>query len=101
MEEDQLYLNKSTALLIWNSEVENDAHVYLGQIKREGADFVFKNELKRWELSLDPEKLERLKPVTAELKEIFLGADYFISLSMTGLPEDPGQDFVPTGFGWH
>jgi hypothetical protein len=101
MKSDNPYIGKSIALLVWNTEVENDAHVYLGRIKKEEEDFVFVNDEKGWRISLDNIKLDRLKSVTSELKEMFLNADCVISLSMRGLPDEPGRDFNPTGIRWH
>ncbi len=101
MKSDNTYADNSIALLVWNTKVENDAHVYLGQIKKDGEDFIFVNEQKGWRISLDTEKIERLRPVTADLKDMFLNADYFFSFSMSGLPDDPGQEFRPTGMRWH
>ena len=101
MKSGNFYTDKSIALLVWNTEVENDAHVYLGRIKKEGGEFVFFNDEKGWCISLDSEKFERLRVVTAELKEMFLNADYFFSFSMSGLPDDPGRDLRPTGMRWH
>jgi hypothetical protein len=95
------YSHKSIALLVWNTEVDDDAHVYLGRIRKQGDEIVFLNDEKGWRVSLDAEKLEGLKPVTAELKEMFLNADYFFSVSMRGLPDDPGQGLRPTGLRWH
>ena len=46
MESGNFYTDKSIALLVWNTEVENDAHVYLGRIKKEGEEFVFFNDEK-------------------------------------------------------
>jgi hypothetical protein len=92
---------KSIALLIWNTEKENDAHVYIGEIIKEEACFHFINKSKGWRVSLDDEKMERLKEVTEDMKEIFLGADYFISLSIAALPNDDNQGFIPTGIKWH
>ena len=92
---------KSVALLIWNTEKENDAHVYIGAIIKEEAGFHFVNKSQGWKLSLDEEKMQRLEEVTEDMKEVFLGADYFISLSMTTLPNKDNQDFIPTGIKWH
>lgn len=101
MKSDKVYIDSSIALLIWNTEVENDAHVYLGRIKEIDGEFAYVNEQKGWRISLDDEKIERLRPVTAELKEMFLEADYFFSFSMAGLPDDPEQKFEFTGMKWH
>ena len=95
------FTDKSVALLVWNTEVENDAHIYLGKIETEGEGFLFVNEEKHWRVTLDDEKLEKLQPVTEEFKEMFLDADWVLSLSMAGLPDDPGEEFKQTGMKWH
>jgi len=93
--------NKSIALLIWNTEKEDDAHVYLGRLRQESDNVIWFNEEKNWCVSLDAEQLDDLTVVPADMKEIFLAADYFISLSMSILPNGDSQGFLPTGMKWH
>lgn len=95
------YLNKKIALIIWNTEKEDDAHVYVGIIENVDGNLFFRNKAKGWNISLDEEKLDRLKPVTKDLKETLLGADLFFSFSMSGIPEDTSDNFTFTGIKWH
>jgi hypothetical protein len=92
--------DKKIALLIWNTEKEDDAHVYIGQIIQEEAESYFLNASMGWKLNLDPEQISRLTPVTNEMKEILLHSDYFISLSMGVLPDDNNEGYIPTGLKW-
>jgi hypothetical protein len=101
MQAEYDYTNKSIAILVWNTDLENDAHVYLGRIKKEGQNFVFINGEKGWRISLNADKLKHLKLVIPELKEIFLNAELAIVLSMKGLPDDPQQNLEQTGIKWH
>ena len=93
--------NKQIALLVWNTEKEYDAHVYLGKIVKTSDGFHFKNKSKKWDVLVEPEQLHRLKEVTDDLKEILLKADLYFSFSIAGLPEDSNNDFVLTGMKWH
>jgi len=43
---------KSVALLIWNTGIENDAHIYLGEIIREHDGFISLTNLKNGVLPL-------------------------------------------------
>lgn len=95
------YENKSIAVLIWNTEKENDAHVYVGKILQVENGFYFSNESKGWQISLDTEQMARIKEVSGEEKEIFLQADYFLPLSMVSLPDDKAGNFENTGLRWH
>ena len=93
--------NKSIALLIWNTDKEYDAHVYIGKIDNVGDDFVWLNEDKGWRVSLDKERLADLKEVPEDMKDVFLHADYFITLSISDLPDDDSRGLLPTGMKWH
>ena len=91
---------KSVSLLIWNTQKENDAHVYLGQIVKESSGLFFINDFKGWRIGLDEEQLSRLKSVSEDMKDTFLGAEYFISLSMADLPDNNKEGFTFTGINW-
>ena len=91
---------KAIALIIWNTEKEDDVHVYLGRLKFENGEACFINEEKGWRFSLDEEQLSRLRPVDDDLKETLLNADYAISLSMAVLPESGTEGFEKTGMKW-
>lgn len=93
--------DKNIALLIWNTEKENDAHIYLGKIIKNGNDFHFVNKSKNWNVALEPTIFERLQEVTEETKNIFLNADLFFSFSISGLPDDSTKGLISTGMTWH
>ncbi len=62
--------NKSIALLIWNTEMEDDIHVYLGQIVQDESGFKFINEAKGWRVSLSDRQMAGINAVSAEAKEV-------------------------------
>jgi len=93
--------DKKVALLVWNTEKENDVHVYLGEIIKKEDDFYFVNAQEKWNFYLDLDKLERIKKVEDDVKEILLNADFGLSVSIASLPDKLGEDFVPTGMKWH
>jgi len=93
--------NKSIALLMWNSEKENDAHVYLGEIIQKGQDFYFVNELQKWSLLLDINKLDELREVTPDLKDILSNADLCLQVTIATIPNGSQDEFSPTGMKWH
>jgi hypothetical protein len=92
--------NKLFALVIWNMDKEDDVHVYVGHIVKDGIDYVFKNDEKGWTVPIDAEKLETVKKVSDDLKEALLNADFAINLRITSSGDDPGP-FIPTGMKWH
>ena len=92
--------DKQVALLIWNTEKEDDAHVYVGQIIQSEAGQYFFNESMGWKLDIDDEQISRLTVVSEDMKDIFLNSDYFISLSMGIVPDDKTDGYIPTGLKW-
>ena len=93
--------DKSISLVVWNTEKEDDVHVYLGKLYLENEESYFVNEAKGWKVSLDEEQLSRLHPVSDDLKETLLNAGYVLSMSMGSLPETDTEDFNETGMKWH
>lgn len=96
-----LLSNKNIALLLVNTEIENDMHVYLGKIEKVASDYYFKNKDKGWCVSLNNEQLSRLQTVKEELKDIFLGAEYYITLYTSTISDAETSDVIPTGLKWH
>lgn len=94
------YRDKKIALIIWNIEKEDDAHVYLGAIEDVKGELFFQNKLKGWNIQLDDEKLRRLKPVTEDIKGALLDADLFFSVSMSGIPAESTNEYTFTGIKW-
>ena len=92
---------KKIALLVWNLEEENDAHVYIGEIIKTDEGFKFTNKSKNWYLTIDEELFSRLKEVSDEAKDIFLNSDFYLSCSIASLPEDSDRETFFTGMKWH
>src|SRR6185295_10828379 len=95
------FLSKSVALLFINQSDENDMHVYLGKIERDGLQYYFKNESKGWNLSLTDEQITRMEHVTSDLKKIFLDADFVIPLWMGDIADEEIGKAIATGMKWH
>jgi hypothetical protein len=83
--------DKTIALIVWNTEKEDDVHVYLGKLQVENGEYCFVNMEKGWRVSLDNEQMNQLQPVSDDLKETLLNADYALSLSMGELPQSNSQ----------
>jgi hypothetical protein len=92
---------KSLSLIVWNIQKDDDVNVYLGRFQMANGEIYFVNKEKGWRVSLDEEQLNRLKPVSDDLKETLLGADYALSMSMDDLPEMGTEEFKATGMNWH
>jgi hypothetical protein len=52
---------KSIAMIVWNTEKEDDVHVYLGKLKNIDGKYVFINKEKGWKISFDEEQLSHLQ----------------------------------------
>jgi hypothetical protein len=50
---------------------------------------------------LPDDTLERIKPVPADIKDIVLEAEYYLTMSIGPLPEDANpNDYIETGLKW-
>ena len=92
---------KNIALIVQNADKEDDVHIYLGRLFLTGGECFFVNEKRGWEISLDSEQLNRLKPVPDTLKTMLLNADYFIPMVVQSLPDSDMQGYKNTGMKWH
>jgi hypothetical protein len=92
--------DKQIALVVWNLDKEDDAHVYVGSLISYGTDYIFKNEKKGWTVPIQADKVDNIKKVTGDLKPTLLNADYFINLTIGDLVDNQGE-FIPTGMKWH
>jgi hypothetical protein len=95
-------IRSKLALLLWseNEAGEDEATVFVGAVVCEGTRLLFRGQGGS-SLELDGEWLGRIKPVDAELADIFRSADYYLPLSVGPLP--PGEaasDFLRTGLRW-
>ena len=91
---------KSISLVIWNSEVKNDVRIYKGEIIQKENTFYFINQNEQWQVTLTYDMLGRLKEVPENLKDMLLSADFSLSLSIGGLPDNSNEGFEPTGLKW-
>jgi hypothetical protein len=99
--EYNLIKDKLIALVVWNTEKENDVHVYLGEIEKRENDYRFLNTKKKWNIPLQPEKLHEIKVVTEDLKGTLLNADFFLNLRIANISDDSMDDYISTGMKWH
>jgi hypothetical protein len=88
-------------MIVWNTEKEDDVHVYLGKLQLQKGEHYFINEEKGWKVSLQEEQLSRLKPVPGELKVLLLNADYALSMNMCELPQFNSGEYQKTGMKWN
>jgi hypothetical protein len=54
--------DKSVAMIVWNTEQEDDVYVYLGTLQNIEGQYAFINEGEGWKVSLEYEHLSRLQP---------------------------------------
>lgn len=94
-------IGKAISMIVWNTEKEDDVHVYLGKLQVENGKHYFVNKENGWRVALDEEQLSRLQPVSNDLKETLLNADYAFSMSIGDLPQSNLEDYRATGMKWH
>ncbi len=96
-------VGRSIALLLSgeNTEGKPEYAVFRGLVEEADGKLQINLGEGRGALPLSPDYLERIRPVKEELREILLGADLLLSLSVGPLPEDaaPGE-FQPLGLRW-
>jgi hypothetical protein len=88
------------ALIVWNLDKEDDVHVYVGQLIKRGTDYLFNNDKKGWTVTVHPDKIDKIKKVTDDLKETLLHADYCLNLTIGDMVDNNGK-YIPTGMKWH
>jgi hypothetical protein len=94
--------SKSIAMIVWNTEKEDDVHLYLGKLQNANGIYSFINEEKGWNVSLDEEQLSRLQPVSEDMREMLLNADYAFSMTMANLPDtEDKSELNSTGMNWN
>jgi hypothetical protein len=94
-------VGKCITLVVTNVEKEDDVHVYAGLLHIHDGHYTFVNEEKGWRVQLDLEQLGRIRPVDGELREILLGADYYLPLTVRSLPTNGQDEILKTGLKWH
>ena len=92
--------DKAISLIVWNTEKENDVQVFLCKLQEENSKLFLINEEKGWRVSLDDDQLSRLKPVSDDLRETLLNADYALSMTMQNIPQLSSQNYRETGMKW-
>ena len=100
MKEFAYLLDKKISLVISNNEKKGDVRVFLGELSFENAEYFFINRSKKWRLSISNDQLNSAVEVSSEIKDILLNADFFISLSIESLQDDPNNNLISTGLNW-
>ncbi len=92
--------DKPLALVVWNTEKQDDVHVYVGKLVVKVDECFFVNQRNGWTLRLSEEQANQIEPVPDRLKSVLLGADYALNLAIGSLP-DGITDAMWTGMQWH
>ncbi len=100
MENYDFLIGKKISVIIWNTDDENDVRVFLGEIVKDNTEYKFVNKVNNWNIPLSRENLVTIKEVHPDTKEILLGADYSISLTLGNLPNDSSEGLFRTGISW-
>lgn len=93
-------VGKSIALVVWNTEKDDDVRVFLGEIIEKGKEYFFVNNQENWNLLLDASKFSEIRVVREDLKEMLLGAELYLNLSIANLPDENNDGFSKTGMNW-
>lgn len=91
---------KSIALVVWNTEKDDDVRVFLGEIIEKGKEYFFVNNQENWNLLLDASKFSEIRVVREDLKEMLLGAELYLNLSIANPPDENNDGFSKTGMNW-
>ena len=90
---------KSLAIILWSEKdgVE-EASAHTGTLRRAGVSYEFHRGENSPTFMLEHEWIARIKPVTEDLKETLMGADYMLSLTVGPIPDNVDlSELVPTG----
>lgn len=96
-------IGHSIALLLVaeNNAGKPECMLVFGRIAGEGPDLWVDLGKDRTSLPLDQDYLERIEPVTSEIKDIMCGAEYMLKLFVGNLPEDADtSEYMPLGIRW-
>ncbi|MCA1592532.1 MAG: hypothetical protein LC754_07760 [Acidobacteria bacterium] len=87
-----------TSLAILLAGEDEDWSVLRGTIRQEGEVLLLDHSAGEQPFVIQPEWLNRIKPVPADLSDILMEADFFLPLSVGALPEgaDP-SNYIHTG----
>lgn len=79
---------------------EDDWAVFSGALAQ-GPSGLFQDRGTKPRFEIREEWIERIKPVGSDLKDILLGAEYCLSLSVGPIPEgETTESYVCTGLKW-
>lgn len=100
VEPAQLVGKRLALLLIGEDEHgQDDCAIFAGIVRQDGSRLVLDRDDGPFELR--DEWIERIRPVEAQVKDILLGADYVLSLSVGNLPGGASTaELEPTGLKW-
>lgn len=93
---------KKLALVLWgeNKAGEDDVAVFTGILHWDGSH-LFLNRENNEPIKILDEWMERIKIVTEDIKDIVLGSEYIISLSVGNLPDCKGNsEYERIGLKW-
>ena len=93
-------MDKKVALILSNIDEENDVRICLGEIVNKENEYYFINRSENWNITISPNKLEEIKEVPGELKQVLLHADFYFSMTMGNLPNNSSERFISTGIKW-
>ncbi len=80
---------KILAIILWGEcDGEEEASCHTGTLRKSGARYEFYRGEGSPAFNLEPQWLERIKPVPDDLKETLLSADVSLSLTVELIPED-------------
>ena len=80
---------KILAIILWGEcDGEEEASCHTGTLRKSGARYEFYRGEGSPAFNLEPQWLERIKPVPDDLKETLLNADVSLSLTVELIPED-------------
>jgi hypothetical protein len=93
---------KRLALLVVDSDStgETDARVYAGSCRISDGRVELDRGTGQSPIQLHDEWLARMKPVPDSVREILLGAEYFVRLSIGSLPGEGTSEYQSTGLRW-
>lgn len=102
MNDNPNILGKPFCVLLIGTTVdgEDEGAVFSGTLKQnESGLYLDRGESPPFEI--DPEWIERIKPVGPDIKDILLNAEYYLSLSVGQIPEgESTESYVATGLKW-
>jgi hypothetical protein len=79
---------------------ENDWAVFPGIARVRDGTLFLERSGNDPDVEIRPEWHHLIRPVKPEVRQILLGADYSLSLSVGNLPDDAGPEYLSTGLKW-